>query len=109
MKLAEAEAWNERFPPKAGEELKDPEAWKHHEVEFTTGSRESASEQLDDNGDPIEPENPVEPNPDLNSITPENWSIRAGARRRWLSPLAAQLRRVSFGPAPLPFTRAAAS
>ena len=57
MKLAEAEALNERFP-KAGEELKDPEAWKHHEVELNALGRVKALEQLDDNGDPIEPENP---------------------------------------------------
>lgn len=78
VKLAEAEALNERFP-KAGEEMKDPEQWKHHEVELNALGRVKAlPEQLDDNGDPIEPENPVEPNPDLNSINPESWSIRVG-------------------------------
>lgn len=78
IKPAEAEALNERFP-KAGEELKDPEQWKHHEVELNVLGRVKAMpEVLDDNGDPIEPEEPIETTPVLNSLVPEAWSMRVG-------------------------------
>lgn len=78
VKLAEAEALNERFP-KASSELKDPEAWKHHEVDLNKIGRVLAMpEQLDDNGEPIEPEEPVELTPPLDSIKPEAWTFRTG-------------------------------
>ena len=35
-------------------------------------------EQLDDNGDPIEPEEPVEVAPPLDAVKPEAWSFRVG-------------------------------
>jgi radial spoke head protein 4A len=88
VKLAEAEALNERFP-KAGEELKDPEQWKHHEVELNALGRVRAMpEQLDENGDPVEVEDPVEPNPPLDAIKPEAWSIRAGPTGAGMGPSA---------------------
>lgn len=78
VKVAEAEQYNERFP-KSSADLKDPEAWKHHEVELNKLGRVTAMpEQLDDNGDPIEVEDPVEANPPLDAIKPENWSFRVG-------------------------------
>lgn len=77
-KGAEAEALAERFP-KAGEEMKDAEQWKHHEVELNALGRVRAMpEQLDDNGDPIEPEEPVEVAPPLDAVKPEAWSFRVG-------------------------------
>lgn len=33
-------------------------------------------EQLDDNGEPIEPEEPVELTPTLDTVKPENWAFR---------------------------------
>jgi radial spoke head protein 4/6 len=51
VKEAEAEAINESFP-KAAADLKDSEAWKHHEIELNALGRVKAMpEQLDDNGD----------------------------------------------------------
>jgi len=77
-KDAEAEALNEKFP-RSGEELKDAEQWKHHEVELNALGRVRAMpEQLDDNGDPIEPEEPIEVNPALDGCKPEAWSFRVG-------------------------------
>ena len=78
IKSAESEALNERFP-KAGEELKDPEQWKHHEIELNVLGRVKAMpEVLDDNGDPVEPEEPIETTPPLNGLVPEAWSMRVG-------------------------------
>jgi radial spoke head protein 4A len=57
---AEAEALNEAFPKPAAD-LKDPEAWKHHEIELNKLGRVTAMpEVLDENGEPVEPEEPVE-------------------------------------------------
>mmetsp|Transcript_30348 Transcript_30348/g.51320 ORF Transcript_30348/g.51320 Transcript_30348/m.51320 type:complete len:439 (-) Transcript_30348:277-1593(-) len=76
VRPAEAEAMAERFP-KASSELKDPEAWKHHEPELNRLGRVTGlPEQLDDNGDPIEPEDPVDPAVPLDSIKPESWTFR---------------------------------
>jgi radial spoke head protein 4/6 len=75
-KPADAEAMNERFP-KASDELKEPDNWKHHEVELNKLGRVLAMpEQLDENGEPIVPDDPVEPNPPLDSIKPEQWTFR---------------------------------
>jgi hypothetical protein len=50
-KEAEAEALSERFPKPAAE-MKDSEAWKHHEVELNIlGRARAMPEQLDANGD----------------------------------------------------------
>lgn len=76
IKLAEAEALNEAFP-KAASELKEPDAWVHHEIELNALGRATAMpEQLDDNGEPIEPEEPVEVTPPLKGVEAEQWSFR---------------------------------
>jgi radial spoke head protein 4A len=78
VKVAEAEQYNERFP-KSSADLKDPEGWKHHEVELNKLGRLTAMpEQLDDNGEPVEVEDPVDANPPLDAIKPENWTFRVG-------------------------------
>eukprot|EP01041_Mallomonas_annulata_P007747 gene7747-15846_t len=75
-KLAEAETINENFP-KTPAELKDADAWNHHEIELNALGRATAlPEQLDDNGDPIEVEDPVEPTPPLKGIETEAWAFR---------------------------------
>lgn len=76
VKLAEAEALAERFP-KTATELKEPDAWKHHEVDLNKLGRVRAMpEQLDEAGEPIVPEEEVEVTPPLNAITPEAWTFR---------------------------------
>jgi len=76
VKLAEAEALNERFP-RAASELKDPEAWKHHETDSNKLGRITAlPEVLGEDGEPIEPEEPVEVPESLQPIVPEAWSLR---------------------------------
>lgn len=76
VKLAEAETLNETFP-KTAQELKEPDAWVHHEIELNALGRCTAlPEQLDDNGDPIEPDEPVEVAPPLKGIEPEQWAFR---------------------------------
>jgi radial spoke head protein 4/6 len=76
VKLAEAETLNEAFP-KAAQELKEPDAWVHHEIELNAIGRCTAlPEQLDDNGDPIEPDEPVETTPPLKGIEGEQWAFR---------------------------------
>jgi len=78
VKMAEAEALNDRFP-KSPAELKEPDAWKHHEVELNKLGRVRAMpEQMDENGEPIVPEEEVEITPPLNAITPESWTFRVG-------------------------------
>lgn len=76
VKLAEAETLNELFP-KPAQELKEAESWVHHEIELNAIGRVTAMpEQLDDNGDPIEPEEPVEVTPPLKGAEAEQWSVR---------------------------------
>lgn len=76
IKLAEAEALNEAFP-KAASDLKEPDAWVHHEIELNVLGRVLAMpEQLDENGEPIEPEEPVEVTPPLKAVEGEQWSFR---------------------------------
>lgn len=73
---AEAEAMAERFP-KTSSELKDPEGWKHHECDLNRLGRVTAlPEQQDENGEVIEPEDPVEPATPLDTIKPEAWTFR---------------------------------
>ena len=73
---AEAEALNEAFP-KPSSELKEPDAWKHHEVDLNKiGRVQAMPEQLDEAGEPIVPEEEVELTPPLDAIKPENWTFR---------------------------------
>lgn len=73
---AEAEALNEAFP-KPSSELKEPDAWKHHEIDLNKiGRVQAMPEQLDDNGEPIVPEEEIELTPALDSIKPEHWTFR---------------------------------
>lgn len=77
VKPAEAEDFNNNFP-KTASDLREPDAWKHHEIELNKlGRITNLPEKLDDNGDPIVPDEPVEVNPPLDALKPENWSIRA--------------------------------
>lgn len=76
IKLAEQEALNEAFPKPAAD-LKEPDAWTHHEIELNVLGRVLAMpEQLDDNGEPIEPEEPVEVTPPLKGVEADQWSFR---------------------------------
>eukprot|EP00607_Mallomonas_marina_P009955 CAMPEP_0182420842 /NCGR_PEP_ID=MMETSP1167-20130531/5916_1 /TAXON_ID=2988 /ORGANISM="Mallomonas Sp, Strain CCMP3275" /LENGTH=438 /DNA_ID=CAMNT_0024597339 /DNA_START=106 /DNA_END=1422 /DNA_ORIENTATION=+ len=76
LKLAEDETINEIFPKKP-DELKDMDAWNHHEIELNKLGRATVlPEQLDDNGDPIEEEDPVEAIPPLNALTENAWTFR---------------------------------
>lgn len=76
VKLAEAEALAEAFP-KPASDLKDPEAWKHHEIELNVLGRVGAMpEVLDDNGEPIEPDEPIEVTAPLEAVKPEAWVFR---------------------------------
>lgn len=76
IKLAEQEALNEAFP-KPASELKEADSWVHHEIELNVLGRVLAMpEVLDDNGDPIEPEEPIETTPPLKAVEAEQWSFR---------------------------------
>jgi radial spoke head protein 4A len=76
VKLAEAEALAERFPKTSGE-LKDVEAWKHHETDPNKLGRVTAlPEVLGPDGEPVEPEEPVEVPEQLTGIAAEAWSLR---------------------------------
>jgi len=73
---AENEAINENFP-KASSELKEPDAWKHHQTGLNKlGRVQPMPEILDDAGEPIVPEEEVEVFPPLNAIKPELWAFR---------------------------------
>lgn len=74
-KMAEAEAIAERFP-KPANELKEADAWKHHERDLNALGRITAMpEELDDAGEPIEQE-AVELTEPLAALKPEAWSFR---------------------------------
>ena len=76
IKPAETEAINETFP-KTSNDLKESDAWKHHEVELNAIGRITVMpEQLDENGDAIEPEEPIEVNSPLDNLKPEQWTFR---------------------------------
>jgi radial spoke head protein 4A len=76
VKLVEAEALNEAFP-KAASELKELDAWVHHEIELNAIGRATAMpEQQDENGDPIEPEEPVDVTPPLKALDEDAWAFR---------------------------------
>lgn len=78
VKLAEAETLNEAFP-KPAQELKEPDAWVHHEIELNELGRVTAMpEELDENGDVVEPDEPVELVPPLKGVEGEQWSLRYG-------------------------------
>lgn len=75
VKLAEEEALAEF--PKASSTLKDPEAWKCHESNPNKIGRVTAlPEVLGEDGEPVEPEEPVEVPEQLAAIVPEDWSLR---------------------------------
>jgi radial spoke head protein 4/6 len=76
VKLADAEALAASFP-KAASELKEAEAWKHHELEVNSIGRITALPPLtDESGEPIEPEEPVEVPEPLATAKPELWAMR---------------------------------
>lgn len=76
VKTAETEAYNERFP-KSASDLKESDGWKHHEIELNKiGRILPMPEQLDENGEPIVPDEVIETIPPLENIKPELWSIR---------------------------------
>jgi len=76
IKPAEAEAFNERFP-KSANDLKEPDGWKHHEIELNKiGRILPLPEQLDESGEPIVPDEVVESVGPLEPIKPEVWSVR---------------------------------
>lgn len=78
IKLAEAETLNEAFP-KPAQELKEPDAWVHHEIALNELGRVTAMpEETDENGEVVEPEEPVEVTPPLKGIEGEQWSLRLG-------------------------------
>jgi radial spoke head protein 4A len=57
--------------------LKDIESWKHHETPLNSLGRVTAlPEQVDESGEPIPVEDPVDVNPPLDSVKPENWAVR---------------------------------
>lgn len=76
VQLADAEALAGAFP-KASSELKEVEAWKHHESEPNNIGRVTALPPLtDENGEPIEPEEAVEVPELLKTASPEQWAMR---------------------------------
>jgi len=73
---AEPEVINEAFP-KSSHELKDPEAWKHHEIGLNVQGRvQPMPEVLDDAGEPIVPEEEVSSFHPLQGIESEHWTFR---------------------------------
>lgn len=72
-------------PPALGEATEDqpytgltePEAWKHHVIPLNKiGRVTQLPEVLDENGDPITPEEEIEVNVLLDGIKPQNWTFR---------------------------------
>lgn len=73
---ADNETINGTFP-KASGDLKEPDAWKHHETGLNKlGRVQPMPEILDAAGEPIVPEEEVEVFPPLNGIKPELWTFR---------------------------------
>ncbi|CAM9242731.1 unnamed protein product, partial [Chrysoparadoxa australica] len=79
VKVAEAETINESFP-KPTEELMTPDGWVHHEMELNVlGRNRPMPEKLDDEGNPIEEEDPPEEVPPLRSLAEDaegTWGFR---------------------------------
>lgn len=76
IKLAEPETINENFP-KPASDLKESDAWVHHEIELNSIGRCTAlPEQTDDNGEVIEPDESIEVTPPLKGIEGEQWAFR---------------------------------
>eukprot|EP00903_Cladosiphon_okamuranus_P010188 g9647.t1 len=79
IKVAEDEAINEAFP-KAVEELMAPDGWVHHELELNTlGRCRPMPEKLDDEGNPIEEEDPPDEVAPLRSLAEDSegsWGFR---------------------------------
>jgi len=98
LKQAEPETIAENFP-KTPEELKDPEAWNHHEVELNALGRVTAlPEQTNEEGEVIEVEDPVEAIPPLKGIDPENWSFRVSPGGAGEAPFALVIARSTIWP-----------
>jgi len=74
---AEPEAVNEAFP-KPSSELKEPDAWRHHEIDLNKlGRVQAMPEQLDEtSGEVVVPDEEVELTPSLDSLKPELWTFR---------------------------------
>jgi len=73
---AQPEALAERFPKTSGE-LKEPDAWKHHESDLNRIGRLTAlPEVIGEDGEPVADEDPVDVPEKLNGLVPENWTIR---------------------------------
>lgn len=76
VKLAEAETINEAFP-KAASELKESDAWIHHEIELNSIGRCTVlPEQTDEAGEVIEPDESIEITPPLKGLDSELWTFR---------------------------------
>ncbi|CAN0563084.1 unnamed protein product, partial [Ectocarpus sp. 12 AP-2014] len=79
IKVAEDESINEAFP-KAVEELMTTDGWVHHEFELNTlGRCRPMPEKLDDEGNPIEEEDPPEEVAPLRSLAEDSegsWGFR---------------------------------
>jgi len=78
VKLADSETLAETFAePKPPAELKDTEAWNHHEFELNKIGRVTAlPEVTDENGEVVEPEDPVEVTPPLKALESTEWAFR---------------------------------
>jgi radial spoke head protein 4A len=95
---AEQEAVNEAFP-KQSSDLKEPDAWKHHEIGINKLGRTTAlPEQLGEDGEPIVPEEEVEVAPPLDSIVSENWTFRIGPGGAGTSPNSVVVARSTLWP-----------
>merc|ERR1711991_624917 len=76
IQVADAEALAASFP-KAAADMKESESWKHHELEVNKIGRITALPPvLGDDGEPIEPEEPVELTEPLATPKPESWAMR---------------------------------
>lgn len=79
INLAESEAINEAFP-KASEELNSLDAWVHHEQEVNILGRVlPMPERTDENGDPVEEDDPPEDIAPLRSLSEDKegtWGLR---------------------------------
>ncbi|CAM9292680.1 unnamed protein product [Choristocarpus tenellus] len=96
IKVAEEEAINETFP-KAVDELMTPDGWVHHELELNIlGRCRPMPEKLDEEGNPVEDEDPpeeVDPLRPLADDTEGSWGFRtcpAGAGQSSNSMVAAK-------------------
>jgi len=76
VKLSEPETINENFPKPAAD-LKESDAWTHHEIELNSIGRCTVlPEQTDENGEVIEPDDSIEITPPLKGLDSELWTFR---------------------------------